>query len=241
MYTHNMFDSSTEYGIDSISISDTYYAIGDWRSSSSKVRIYNLSDGTLNRTINAGGRHVQIYGDFIVTHSSSITYAYKPSDGTLVKSISSTVTNALLTKSNLFIADYTDTTDTGKVYVYDRPKYELLYSITNPNNETSSTYDKFGYSLSATEDFLFVGAPYEEETAQVGDNQGIVYGFRLSTGTQIFTQEPPDPVGSHAEDYFGQMVACNETDIFIASPSEEVTIDAVEKTDAGRIYHWQIT
>jgi len=239
LYTKARLDASSEYGEGSLSISDTYFAIGDSGANYNDAYVFKISDGTLKQTFNnIGANQIQIYGDYFLTNNGSTTYLYKISDGTLVKSISGTVTNSKMSVEYLAIADSTASTNAGQVKIYRISDFKLMYTISNPNNETTSSADKFGSHIDMNNSFIFIGASQEEEISQVGDNQGTIYIYRLSTGTKLKTLINTD-IGSHSESQLGPVV-CNDTDFFISAPYEDVYLDGATRTNAGIVFHYEI-
>ena len=89
-----------------------------------------------------------------------------------------------------------ENTSAGVVYVYDTTVFPLgnttglIYSIDNPNANTTFTSDSFGASVALDSGKLIVGAPGEESSGALGavdHSTGIIYIFDANTGNQLNT------------------------------------------------------
>lgn len=68
-------------------------------------------------------------------------------------------------------------TTSGVVYIFDPSDGTLLNTIQNPNAFGNVDNDNFGEVMSATDDYLVVGVPQEDNTA--ADNSGKAYIYKV--------------------------------------------------------------
>ena len=105
---------------------------------------------------------------------------------------------------------------------------DLIFTLDNPD---STSTDKFGQSVSITDTYCIVGAPYEPVTG--GSNlDKKTYIFNNSTGTLLHTLDNPNPVGTGYNDYFGVSVDITDTYCIVGAPYE----DDASGTDSGKSY-----
>jgi hypothetical protein len=90
-------------------------------------------------------------------------------------------------------------------------------SISNPNNNTTSTNDNFGlHGITADSDYIVVGARLENDNSTL--YAGVAYVFDVSNGNLVYTLENPQATTS---DYFGFDVALTQNYIIIGANQEE--------------------
>ena len=63
-------------------------------------------------------------------------------------------------------------TASGVIHIFSTTDWSYLTTITNPNKYTTSTSDRFGYTIRATNDYLVTGVPAENQ------GSGAVYIFK---------------------------------------------------------------
>ena len=105
--------------------------------------------------------------------------------------------------------------DEGVVYVYDLSTGSLQYTLTNPNNYSTATDDRFGYDVAVHGDYLVVGAPREDSAS--GTEVGIVYVYDLTTGNLVITIDNPDAYSNTFADWFGNRVEIHGNKIIAAA------------------------
>lgn len=93
-------------------------------------------------------------------------------------------------------------TNQGIVYVYDVETYELLWTITNPNDGNFATSDNFGLWVAVSDSWMISGAPYERRgESGVGEIQytvGCVYKYNIGAKTSFSNNvEVPSDVKVH--------------------------------------------
>jgi hypothetical protein len=124
------------------------------------------------------------------------------------------------------------TGNTVSVNLYHKATGVLHYQITNPNPDTTSTQDRFGFSIAISGNYLVVGSPYEDEGSNT--DSGKVYVYNISTftaysGTTIVVSAPtttianPNATSTVNQDYFGSSVAVSSSYIVVGAPNEETT------------------
>jgi len=111
--------------------------------------------------------------------------------------------------------------NSGKVYVYDAEDNTLLHTIENPNAYSTPQDDQFGYSISLSNNYMSVGAPFEDDAS--GNSSGKAYIYNSNTGTLLHTITNPDTISPALNDNFGQVVATSETYTAVSAPGEQGT------------------
>jgi outer membrane protein assembly factor BamB len=151
---------------------------------SGRLHVFNINDGSLIQTlVNPGGP------DGIKTDDRFATIFH--SNGKYLVVGSQEPVNA-----------YKD----GLLYVYDDSTFELLYTITNPNNYGTGEYDYFATTnIKVTDRFVVAGAAYEDSPGI--DNSGIIYIFDVENGDYIGKIENPNLDDNDWAGYFGNNMA----------------------------------
>jgi hypothetical protein len=171
--------------------------------STEEIKIYNISNGSLIRTIiNPQVDYYQYlysldsYGDYLIVGVPT----GNPSFASLAP---------------------------GIAYIFRISTGELVYTLNNPNPTGVPVGDRFGESVSINENYAVVGVRYEDDT--FGRDNGKVYIFNLSDGTlrttlnnpNLFPSPPPDEWGV-AGDKFGSSVKISNSNIvLITAPYED--------------------
>lgn len=120
----------------------------------------------------------------------------------------------------------------GVVTVYDAVTNSPVRTFYPPREgyqviaDVSNQY--FGESISIYGDYLAVGAP--KGTINGAVQTGIVYVFRISTGSLVYII--PSPFNQNANDNFGASVSIDDTAILIGSPG----YDSPTSFNTGRAY-----
>ena len=109
--------------------------------------------------------------------------------------------------------------NSGKVYVYDAEDNTLFYSIENPNAYSTPQDDQFGYSLSLSDSYLAIGAPFEDDAS--GNSSGKAYIYNANTGVLLHSLDNPNILSPASNDNFGEVVASTETYTAVAAPGEQ--------------------
>ena len=120
-------------------------------------------------------------------NNSGRVYVYNPSTGTLITTISnpnSYNTNVddrfgesiALTDNYLAVGaleeDDDNGTASGVIHIFSTADWSYQNTVVNPNKYTTSTNDRFGYTIRATNDYLVTGVPAESQ------GSGAVYIFK---------------------------------------------------------------
>lgn len=129
-------------------------------------------------------------------------------------------------------------TQHGLVYIYDLSGSTWVESqiltASYYNNNSFSTGDRFGTSVSLKGNKLLVGAPYEDIMGHQYDS-GLAYLFCLSGDTWIESQRfLPSIEPSNTDDEFGKMCTFNQSGDSIAIASYLETSNSI--IDAGVVY-----
>lgn len=119
--------------------------------------------------------------------NSGRVYVYNPTNGSLVSTIQNPNTyntpnndrfgeSIALTDNYLAVGaleeDDDNGTASGVIHIFSTTDWSYQNTITNPNKYTTSTSDRFGYTIRATNDYLVTGVPAENQ------GSGAVYIFK---------------------------------------------------------------
>ena len=198
-----------------IACTDTYVVVGAHLeddangTDSGKVYIFNISTGAYLRTL-----------DNPNPHGTS-------TDNYFGHSVDCTDTYAVVTA---FGESDAGGTGSGKVYIFNISTGALLHTLDNPNPYGSSADDRFGYSVSCTDNYVVTSAYLEDEAS--GANSGKAYIYNISTGALLRTLDNPNSYGTSADDNFGNNVACTDTYTMVGARYE----DDIGVTTSGKIY-----
>ena len=97
----------------------------------------------------------------------------------------------------------------------------LLFTLDNPNSYGTSATDQFGNSVDTSDQYVIVGAIYEDDATS--ENAGKAYVFSASTGALLHTFDNPNAYGS-GYDHFGSSVAISD---------QYAVVGAFQEADAG--------
>jgi hypothetical protein len=140
-----------------------------------------------------------------------------------------------ITNNYIAISATAESSNSGYVYVYDSTG-TLLWSLSNPNDETTGTNDTFGRrQIDISGNNLIVGASEE----YVGSDQGagVAYVYNLANGSLTYTLRNPNSYGTGAFDLFGKSVAIDGTYALVGAPSE----DAFSNNTSGYAYAYTLS
>ena len=176
---------------------------------SGKAYIYNLTDGSLVRTLDDPNAFGTTDGDRF-GHSVAIN------DGIAIVSAS--------------LEDDAGGTDSGKVYIFDAQvaapavsadwsNATLAYTLDNPNPYGTSASDTFGKAVAISGDYAIVGAVFEDDAA--GVQSGKAYIYNVTTGVEVHTLNNPNPYSTSANDNFGNAVSISDTHAIVGAPGED--------------------
>lgn len=107
----------------------------------------------------------------------------------------------------------------GRVYIYNATTGTLVKTLDNPNPETSSGFDQFGYKVRLTGNYAIVTSFTED----VGfANSGIAYVYKTTNGTWsdatlLYTIYNPTASNPTPEGAFGQHLDINSDTIFVTT------------------------
>ncbi|KAJ5076617.1 hypothetical protein M0811_06197 [Anaeramoeba ignava] len=121
----------------------------------------------------------------------------------------------------------------GRAYVFEKQNYNWIQTAQLPNNNNENN-DRFGYSISISQDssVIVVGVP--EATVSGNVKQGKAYVFTKSGNEWIQTKELTASDGQ-AGDCFGYSVSISERVILIGSPYATVN----GNSEQGKVYVWE--
>jgi len=201
------WDAAASYGIDGVTadkkLGNTITASADYvvvgYKNYDRVEVYNARTGVFLRTIicpdganqNFGysKRGLQLDGVKLIVGAlvAKKAYIFDVSDGSLLRTIVSTRNDFGYTVA--MKGNYAAVGSGSGLTIYNVTTGSELYTISNPNVETSSSSDSFntGY-LSLTPSYIVTSAPDEDVGAI---NSGTLYIFDITDGTLVCTRSEP--------------------------------------------------
>jgi outer membrane protein assembly factor BamB len=123
----------------------------------------------------------------------------------------------------------------GKAYIYNVTTGALLFTLNDPNAYSTSTGDRFGYSVAISGNYAIVGAPEEADVNGIGSGKAYIYN--VTTGALLFTLNNPNAYGTSSYDYFGNSVAVSGNYAIIGAYQEA---DA-SGSQSGKAYIYNVT
>jgi hypothetical protein len=174
------FTRPSSYNWKAIDSDENYWYMTAQTNASGDGAIYlrNMSDGSLERTITTSGNvwdSLRVAGAFIVVSNSTTTHVYRISNGALVQSGLNGGYSLATNGQDILIGNHTANSNVGEAYLYDISTGTLRKTFSNPNIETTSNIDKFGYGVAMGLDHVAISAIDEDKT---GTNEGVVYLYR---------------------------------------------------------------
>ena len=191
----------------------SYDASVDNATGSGSVYVYNVTTGALLYTLTRGeaygrfGVSVSISDSHIIVGSHVGAYIYNLSDGSLLHALSNPNVNTTSTADYFGMAVaidgnyavvgapyeegslYGEKTNAGQAYLFNVTTGAKLYNL-QPVNDSNTVQAGaiFGSAVAISGDYCIVGAPnWDNNPANVGDNNGRVFVFSASTGARLHT------------------------------------------------------
>lgn len=212
--------SQTDQFGQTLAMSGNYAVIGSYLeddasgTDSGKVYVYDVTTGTLLRTIS----NPNPYGTSV---SDYFGQTVSISDNYVVVGASQ--------------EDEASGTGSGKAYIFSLSTGSLLYTLNNPNAYDTVTGDGFGTSVATTDTYAIVSAPFEDEAA--GLTSGKVYVFDVTTGSLLRTISNPNAYDTVANDSFGTRLAISGNYLLVSGQAE----DDAGGTASGKAYIFDVT
>jgi outer membrane protein assembly factor BamB len=209
-YSTNEYD---QFG-GSVAISGNYAIVGAYQeddsggTSSGKAYIYNVTTGQLLWTLNDPNAYSTSSGDNFgqsVAISGNYAIVGVPSE------------------------DDASGTNSGKAYIFNVTTGQLLWTLNNPNDYSTSTVDYFGNSVAISGNCAIVGA-YGEDSVS-GVEVGRAYIYNVTTGQLLWTLNNPNQYSNIAYDQFGYSVAMS---------GNYAIVGAYGGDDAGGMYSGRV-
>jgi hypothetical protein len=129
-------------------------------------------------------------------------------------------------------------TDSGRVYLYSMITGQILHTISNPNPIGTSTDDSFGSDIDLLNDFLLVGAPYEDDPSSSYADAGKAYVFSSISGELIYTLNNPNGDDTTEDDHFGHAVSLSDSYAIISGHDEDDSANS--RTETGKAYFYSL-
>ena len=67
--------------------------------------------------------------------------------------------------------------DSGKAYIFDVTTGALVHTLDNPNLFGTSEYDRFGYSVSISDNYAIIGVSYEDDAGGTSSGKAYIYSL----------------------------------------------------------------
>lgn len=188
--------TNDQFGLE-VAICENYAAVAAYKenSNSGVVYIYGMSDGILDWTVTNPNPEATASDDrfgYSIGISNDYTVASAPYEDE----------SGVITSS-------------GKVYMIDNTTGTVTYTLNNPNDYDTASADFFGWSVDISDDYVAVGAPFED-TATNSDT-GKVYVFD-NTGSLVHTLDNPNGA---TDDEFGTYVNVSDDYTIVGSYNNE--------------------
>lgn len=127
-------------------------------------------------------------------------------------------------------------TESGRVLCYDITDGSLVYTINNPNQDTTDSGDYFGRAIAVGGNgYLVASAPYEDQSGEQAS--GRVYVFDITDGSLLRTIVNPNNFGTRVSDTFGWKVSISDNLLMVTSYAE----DSSAGNNVGILYVFDIT
>jgi len=209
---------SDDFGI-SVAISDKHIIVGADQeadaggTNSGKAYIFNIATGSLLWTL-----------DNPNAYSTSANDAFG-------RSVGISGNYAIVSAST---EDDAGGTGSGKAYIFNVTTGALVWTLNNPNVDSTSQDDYFGTSVAISGNYAIVGAYGESGVG--GKNSGVTYVYNVVTGQRILTLYNPNPVGTGWNDFFSQSLSISGNYAIIGARGE----DEATAGDSGKAYIFSI-
>ena len=181
---------------------------------SGKVYIYNVTTGSLLRTIdnpNAYGTSASDnFGDKVAISGNYAIVGTK-------------------------LEDDATGTNSGKAYIFNVTNGALLHTLNDANGYSTTNNDQFGTSVAISGNYALVATPLEDDVG--GINSGKAYVYNVSTGALLRTIHNPNAYNTSLADRFGISAAMSGNYAIIGAYTEDDDGGA----DSGKAYIFDVT
>ena len=244
------FEPSTVYA-DGGSGAASYAKTGDmselWSAiqgpSQDNVFLVDNSDGSLERTfsspISASGNFGAYNGIGVSDSYTAIgnaaalrMYIYNNSTGSLISTITTPSGSAHEVRTTDTHALYSYGNN-GPVTIYNPSNGNSRYTISNPQFDSSSSFDYFGRYLDVCDDYILLSAHLEDNPSESASNVGVAYLFNTSDGSLAKTFV--NPINFDTE--FGMSLAVSDTYTAIGSYNEDPDGGVINGYGVVRVYN----
>jgi len=181
-----------------------------------KIYIYNVTTGTLLRTISNPNPSVVGVNVWANSHDGI------DMDGDY------------LIVGSQWETDGSGNSKSGAAYIFNATTGALLHTLSNPNAYNSPIEDRFGNAVAISGNYAIVGA-YTEDDA-VGLGQGKAYIFNVTTGALLHTLDNPGTYVT-ANANFGHKVDIDGNYAIVTAQNER---NAAGDTFVGAVYIYNV-
>ena len=207
------------------------------------VFLVDNTDGSLERTftspISASGNFGAYNGIGVsdlytaVGNAAALRmYIYNNSTGALIATITTPSGSGHEVRTTDTHALYSHGTD-GPVTIYDPSNGNSRYTISNPQYDSSSSFDYFGRYLDVCDDYILLSAHLEDNPSESATNVGVAYLFNTSDGS--LAQTFVNPINFDTE--FGMTLAVSDTYTAIGSYNEDPDGGSINGYGVVRVYN----
>jgi outer membrane protein assembly factor BamB len=109
-----------------------------------------------------------------------------------------------------------------------------LFTLGDPNPYGTSASDYFGYAVATSGNYAIVGTYAEDDAG--GTYSGKAYIYNVLTGELLHILNNPNPYGTSANDYFGQVVDISDNYAIVGAVNE----DESGVNSSGKVYIYDI-
>ncbi len=192
-----------------------------------------IAGGNLGKTVCIDGYYV------VVGENSGNAYLFKRNiegewQANTISPIGTTSSfgDSISIYQDVIIIGDPDYNSTGRIYIIERDDVSSYITI-----DGSDAGDRFGCSVSVTDQYLVVGA------SGANDNKGEVYVYEKtdSGAWNSYSGNPISPLISVSNDYFGQSVGVNNSCIIVGSPGDNNKTGAIYVFEIDSDGIWQQT
>jgi hypothetical protein len=204
----------------SVAISGNYAIVGaDWEddasgTSSGKAYIFDVTTGTLLRTLDNPNAYSTSSSDYFgtsvaISGNYAIVGAYGENDAG---------------------GDFS-----GKAYIFNVTTGSLVHTLNNPNAYSTSSIDRFSWTVAISSNYAIVGAYAEDDAG--GTDSGKAYIFDVTTGALVHTLDNPNAYSTSASDRFGFAVAIDSNYAIVGASRE----DDSSGNESGKAYIYNVS
>jgi len=136
-----------------------------------------------------------------------------------------------VTGSHIIISNRSESSNQGRVHIYDVTDGSLLHTLTPPAVPSGSSTNYFGHSVAANDNYLAVGTP-NHDAFGVG---GYAHLYDLTTGGLVAALSTPGNYPSGTYPMFGRCVSISEHRLVVGA--DNYMVNGSTPVGAGFVYN----